>query len=164
MFKISSSPKFPLSELLAINKIFISFIKKPLTVTSRLDDGNLTFLTGCLDADARPLTAAQKNAIQERIKPFSVVSVIGQGVMQVAAIEELPGKALYAACSACHGANGGGGIGPKLSGKTHEYIMGRLKAYKAGETIGAQSSMMWGNAARLSDEEIHQVTEYIETL
>jgi cytochrome c553 len=42
--------------------------------------------------------------------------------------------------------------------------MGRLKAYKAGETIGAQSSMMWGNASRLSDEEIHQVTEYIETL
>lgn len=125
---------------------------------------SLTFLTGCLDADARPLTAAQKNAIQDRIKPFSVVAVAGQGIMQVAAIEELPGKAIYAACSACHGANGGGGVGPALAGKTHEYIMGRLKAYKAGETIGAQSSMMWGNASRLSDEEIHQVTEYIETL
>ena len=37
-------------------------------------------------------------------------------------------------------------------------------AYKAGETIGAQSSMMWGQAGMLSDEDIHDVTEYIETL
>ena len=125
---------------------------------------SLTFLTGCLDADARPLTAAQKNAIQERIKPFSVVAVAGQGIMQVAAIEELPGKALYAPCAACHGADGGGIVGPKLSGKTYDYIMGRLMAYKAGETIGAQSSMMWGNASMLSDQEINQVSEYIVTL
>ena len=121
-------------------------------------------LTGCIDHDSRPLTAVQKNAILDRIKPFSVVSVEGQGIMQVAQVAELPGKALYAACTACHGANGGGGIGPALAGKTHEYIMGRLMAYKAGETIGAQSSMMWGQAGMLSDEDIHDVTEYIETL
>lgn len=125
---------------------------------------SLAVLTGCIDADARPLTAAQKNAIQDRIKPFSVVAVAGQGIMQVAAIEELPGKALYGACSACHGADGGGIVGPKLSGKTYDYIVGRLLAYKAGETIGAQSSMMWGNASLLSDEEIDQVSEYIATL
>ena len=121
-------------------------------------------LTGCIDHDSRSLTAVQKNAILDRIKPFSVVSVEGQGIMQVAQVAELPGKALYAACTACHGANGGGGIGPALAGKTHEYIMGRLMAYKAGETIGAQSSMMWGQAGMLSDEDIHDVTEYIETL
>ena len=121
-------------------------------------------LTGCIDHDSRPLTAVQKNAILDRIKPFSVVSVEGQGIMQVAQVAELPGKALYAACTACHGANGGGGIGPALAGKTHEYIMGRLMAYKAGETIGAQSSMMWSQAGMLSDEQIHDVTEYIETL
>ena len=121
-------------------------------------------LTGCIDHDSRPLTAVQKNAILDRIKPFSVVSVEGQGIIQVAQVAELPGKALYAACTACHGANGGGGIGPALVGKTHEYIMGRLMAYKAGETIGAQSSMMWGQAGMLSDEQIHDVTEYIETL
>ena len=52
-------------------------------------------LTGCIDHDSRPLTAVQKNAILDRIKPFSVVSVEGQGIMQVAQVEELPGKALY---------------------------------------------------------------------
>ena len=121
-------------------------------------------LTGCIDHDSRPLTIAQKNFISERIKPFSVVNVAGQGILQVAMAEELPGQAKYAGCTACHGANGGGGIGPALAGKTHEYIMGRLMAYKAGETIGAQSSMMWGQAGMLSDEDIHDVTEYIETL
>ena len=42
--------------------------------------------------------------------------------------------------------------------------MGRLMAYKAGEKIGPQSNMMWSQASMLSEKEIHQVTEYIETL
>ena len=86
------------------------------------------------------------------------------GGVQVAQVADLPGKALYTGCVACHGANGGGGIGPALAGKTHEYIMGRLMAYKAGEKIGPQSNMMWSQASMLSEKEIHQVTEYIETL
>ena len=109
------------------------------------------------------ITNAQRAAIEDRIKPFSVVNVIG-GNVQVAQVEELPGKALYAGCVACHGAQGSGGIGPTLAGKSHEYIMGRLMAYKAGEKIGPQSNMMWSQASMLSEKEIHQVTEYIETL
>ena len=78
--------------------------------------------------------------------------------------EELPGQAKYAGCTACHGAQGQGGLGPALVGKSHEYLMGRLKAYKAGETVGAQSSMMWTQASMLSDQDIHEIVEYIETL
>ena len=109
------------------------------------------------------ITDAQLSAIENRIKPFSVVNVIGDNT-QVAQVEELPGKAIYAGCIACHGQRGSGGIGPTLVGKSHEYIMGRLMAYKAGEKIGPQSNMMWSQASMLSDKEIHQVTEYIETL
>ena len=109
------------------------------------------------------ITNAQRAAIEDRIKSFSVVNVVG-GNVQVAQVEELPGKALYAGCIACHGAQGSGGIGPTLAGKSHEYIMGRLMAYKAGEKIGPQSNMMWSQASMLSEKEIHQVTEYIETL
>ena len=108
------------------------------------------------------ITDAQRAAIENRITPFSVVMV--DGVTAVVPVADLPGKALYAGCVACHGANGGGGIGPALAGKTHEYIMGRLMAYKAGEKIGPQSNMMWSQASMLSEKEIHQVTEYIETL
>ena len=90
---------------------------------------SLLLLNGCMDSvDARPLTAAQKNEIQNRITPFSIVSVKGEGVVQVAAIEDLPGKAKYAVCSACHGATGGGGMGPALAGQTVEYIAGRLRS------------------------------------
>ena len=122
-------------------------------------------LVGCMDSvDARPLTAAQKNAIQNRITPFSIVSVKGEGIVQVAAIEDLPGKAKYAVCSACHGATGGGGMGPALAGQTVEYIVGRLRSYKAGETVGPQSGMMWGQAANLSETDIQDLAEYVKTL
>ena len=126
---------------------------------------SLLLLNGCMDSvDARPLTAAQKNEIQDRIKPFSVVSVKGEGIVQVAAIEDLPGKAKYAVCSACHGATGGGGMGPALAGQTVEYITGRLRSYKAGETVGAKSGMMWGQAANLSETDIQDLAEYVRIL
>ena len=126
---------------------------------------SLLLLNGCMDSvDARPLTAAQKNEIQNRITPFSTVSVKGEGVVQVAAIEDLPGKAKYAVCSACHGATGGGGMGPALAGQTVEYIAGRLRSYKAGETVGAQSGMMWGQAANLSETDIQDLAEYVRIL
>ena len=126
---------------------------------------SLLLLNGCMDSvDARPLTSAQKNEIQDRIKPFSVVSVKGEGIVQVAAIEDLPGKAKYAVCSACHGATGGGGMGPALAGQTVEYIVGRLRSYKAGETVGPQSGMMWGQAANLSETDIQDLAEYVKTL
>ena len=117
------------------------------------------------------ITDSQRSAIEARICSYDgndcflpiMVNIEG-GNVQVAQVEELPGKALYAGCVACHGAKGSGGIGPTLAGKSHEYIMGRLMAYKAGEKIGPQSNMMWSQASMLSDKEIHQVTEYIETL
>ena len=109
------------------------------------------------------ITDAQRIAIENRITPFSKVNVVG-GNTVAEVVAELPGKALYASCVACHGAKGSGGIGPTLAGKSHEYIMGRLMAYKAGEKIGPQSNMMWSQASMLSEKEIHQVTEYIETL
>tara|TARA_R100000329_G_scaffold35213_2_gene33063 strand:+ start:918 stop:1370 length:453 start_codon:yes stop_codon:yes gene_type:complete len=117
------------------------------------------------------ITDSQRSAIEARICSYDgndcflpiMVNIEG-GNVQVAQVEELPGKALYAGCIACHGAQGSGGIGPTLAGKSHEYIMGRLMAYKAGEKIGPQSNMMWSQASMLSEKEIHQVTEYIETL
>lgn len=137
----------------------------------------LLLLSGCAD-EARPLTAAQKEDIASNIRAFGVVNVSGEpagfhgpasaylvgGVIQMASIEELPGKVKYAGCSACHGANGGGGVGPALSGKSVEYIVGRLNSYKAGETVGSQSNLMWGQAANLSDTDIKDLAEYLNTL
>ena len=105
------------------------------------------------------ITKAQRAAIEDRIKPFSVVNVIGG-----TAVAALPGEAKYAACGACHGSNGGGGVGPALAGQTVQYIVGRLNQYKAGEKVGNQSNMMWGQAAGLSETDINDLAEYITTL
>ena len=108
------------------------------------------------------ITKDQRASIEERIKPFSVVMV--DGVTAVVPVAALPGEAKYAACGACHGAQGGGGVGPALAGQSVEYIVGRLNQYKAGEKVGNQSNLMWGQAAGLSDQDINDLAEYIDTL
>lgn len=60
-----------------------------------------------------------------------------------------------------HGPNGGGGIGPALAGRESDYIVGRLTAYRANEMVGAQSALMWGQAAALSDDDIRDLAEYV---
>ena len=119
-------------------------------------------LTGCIDHDSRPLTIAQKNFISERIKPFSVVNVEGQGILQVAMAEELPGQAKYAGCTACHGAQGQGGVGPMLAGQSSIDIVGKLTTYKTRGQIGPMSQMMWGQAENLSDDDIQTIGDFVE--
>ena len=124
-------------------------------------------LTGCgkndpgLAKTVKP-TKTQLAALEERIKPYGMVNI--EGAMQVAQAPALPGEAKYAACGACHGAQGGGGVGPALAGQTVEYIVGRLNQYKAGEKVGSQSNLMWGQAAMLSDTDMNDIAEYIQTM
>lgn len=129
--------------------------------------GLFFMLVGCGENDpglakTMKITKNQRAAIEERIKPFSVVMV--DGVTSVVAVAALPGEAKYAACGACHGAQGGGGVGPALAGQSVEYIVGRLNQYKAGEKVGSQSNLMWGQAAGLSDQDMNELAEYITTL
>ena len=107
-------------------------------------------------------TKTQLAALEERIKPYGMVNI--EGATQVAQAPALPGEAKYAACGACHGAQGGGGVGPALAGQTVEYIVGRLNQYKAGEKVGSQSNLMWGQAAMLSDTDMTDIAEYIQTM
>jgi len=71
-------------------------------------------------------------------------------------------RSLWAGCAACHGADGGGGVGPKLAGQTADYISSRLVAYKNNEQVGPMSALMWGQAAMLSDKDISMIGEYIQ--
>ena len=107
-------------------------------------------------------TKTQLAAIEERIKPYGMVNI--QGAVQVAQAPSMPGEAKYAACGACHGAQGGGGVGPKLSGQTAEYIANRLWQYKRGEKVGSQSNLMWGQAGMLSETDITDLADYIQTM
>ena len=71
------------------------------------------------------------------------------------------GSKVYVNCAMCHGQAGEGGIGPKLVGSTS--IVDMLMQYKNGETRGAQSALMWGQAANLSTQDMKNLQAYINT-
>ena len=71
-------------------------------------------------------------------------------------------RSIWTGCAACHGADGGGGIGPKLAGQTGDYISGRLITYKNNGTVGSQSALMWGQAGMLSDTQIETIGKFIQ--
>ncbi len=68
------------------------------------------------------------------------------------------------ACAACHGANGAGlpVQYPRLAGQHAEYLSNQLKAFRSGER--ANAPMMKVIAARLSDQEIAAVADYVQGL
>lgn len=71
------------------------------------------------------------------------------------------------ACTACHSPDGKGnspGGFPHLSGQHAEYIALQLNAYKSGERVNANLKMMNEIAAKMSDDEITAVAEYIAGL
>lgn len=74
------------------------------------------------------------------------------------------GRQSYAGCVACHGADGGGGIGPQLAGQSATDIATKLLKYKAGETIGDQSNLMWAQAAMLTAQDIDNLAAFVDTL
>ena len=74
------------------------------------------------------------------------------------------GTKLYAGCIACHGTGGEGGIGPSFTGRSVDYISAALIQYKNKEERGQQSVLMYAQAAALSDSDIQELSEYINTL
>lgn len=74
------------------------------------------------------------------------------------------GKAKFAACVACHGSQGQGGVGPKLQGQKSEVIVKKLTAYKNKQQVGPQSQLMWGIAGGLTPADIANIAAYTATL
>ena len=78
--------------------------------------------------------------------------------------DAVSGKIKYASCAACHGAQGQGGVGPKLQGQKTEVIVKKLTAYKNKQQVGPQSQLMWGIASGLSPADIANIAAYTATL
>jgi len=76
------------------------------------------------------------------------------------------GKALYAKCAGCHGADGSKtALGNKaLKGLSSDTIAKALAGYKAKTFGGAKKGMMEGQAAKLSDAEMKALGDYISKL
>ena len=93
-----------------------------------------------------------------------VAITVAQAEARASASPAELGEAAYVGCIACHGAGGEGGVGPALAGQSVDDIYGKLVQYKNGETLGAQSSLMWGQAAMLSDVDMKNIAEFVATL
>ena len=74
------------------------------------------------------------------------------------------GKTKFVSCTACHGAQGQGGVGPKLAGQPATAIEKKLTAYKNKQQVGPQSALMWGMAGALSADDIKNIAAYTATL
>lgn len=71
-----------------------------------------------------------------------------------------------AACTSCHGPNGAGipAQYPRVAGQYGEYTLAQLQGFRSGERANDPNKMMRTLAARLSDQEIKAVSEYIAGL
>ena len=70
------------------------------------------------------------------------------------------------ACAACHGVNGAGlpAQYPRLAGQFAEYTESQLKAFRSGERKNDPSKVMQTIAAKMTDQEIKAVSDYIAGL
>ena len=70
------------------------------------------------------------------------------------------------ACAGCHGPSAAGipALYPRLSGQFAEYTEVQLKAFRSGERANDPQQMMRTIAARLSDQEIRAVSDYVAGL
>lgn len=71
------------------------------------------------------------------------------------------GAYLSSECMTCHRAGGSNGSIPSLAGRSREYILSALAAFKSGER---QSSVMQDVAKRLADDEMLALAAYFSSL
>jgi cytochrome c len=75
------------------------------------------------------------------------------------------GKALYAKCAGCHGADGAKtAMSKPLKGMSAEAFTQAMEGYKAKKYGGAKKSVMEGQAAKFSSEEIKAMAAYVSKL
>jgi cytochrome c553 len=79
------------------------------------------------------------------------------------AADPAAGKAKFATCAGCHGANGVATAPtfPTLAGRDAAYVKEALNAYKSGARNNATMKAM---ASSLSDADIDNVAAYVATL
>ncbi len=91
-----------------------------------------------------------------------VVAVVDEVVTVVK--DEIDAKVLYSSCQGCHGANGEKvalGKSKIIKGWDVSKVADALNGYKDGTYGGAMKGLMKGQAAKLNDEEIKAVSDYI---
>ncbi len=119
-------------------------------------------LAGCGQRDSTPETAAP--APQATTTAQAEEAPLPVAAPEIASDAEPDvGRLKYVAnCLSCHGASGQGmGPFPKLAGQSADEIATKLRDYRAGKTVGAQTATMVPFAKALSEAEVDAVARYI---
>lgn len=96
---------------------------------------------------------------------FVAAAVLTMGAAEAPATDLAVAEKTYATvCANCHGRTGRGMASfPSLAGQEADYIVLRLKQYRAGEKVGPNTPLMMPQATELSDDEIASLSAYIAT-
>ncbi len=90
--------------------------------------------------------------------PLMAFSAVGEAHEGQAIEEARLGRMLAGNCAACHGQNGHAqGALPVLAGKSRDYIVEQMQAFKAGTR---QETIMHQIAKGYTDKQIGQMAEY----
>jgi cytochrome c len=100
------------------------------------------------------------------MRKLALASVLCFAVMAVVAVsgQAADGKALYAKCSGCHGADGAKaalGVGKPLKGLGAEEAAKAMQGYKAKTFGGEKKAIMEAQCANMSAEDIKALAQYI---
>jgi len=110
------------------------------------------------------VSEVEKNldAIKEQVSADKIEDVKEEVAAVVAAAPS--GEKAYATCVGCHGAQGEGGVGPRLNNQKPEDIVAKLEKYKSGEQMGPMTAMMAPMASGLSEDDMKAIADYVTTL
>lgn len=107
--------------------------------------------------DCYAQVVAEEGTMLERLRAQKAAEAAADPV-------QLGGKVYTSVCQTCHGDKGQGVVGPAVAGRSKDYLLEALLAYKNGETRGNQSAVMWPQAATMSQGDMENVAAFIETL
>lgn len=96
---------------------------------------------------------------------LAALAVGALGAGKAAAADLAAGEERYRGnCVNCHGRTGRGMASfPSIAGRDADFIAGRLKTYRARESVGPNSALMFSLVDDLSDEDIANLSAFIST-
>lgn len=120
----------------------------------------------------QPLVAGMSDQERRDVAAYFAQQTVAPGEVTDASVLE-QGKALFhqgnwdkgvPACASCHGSEGLGNVNyPHLAGQNTGYVDQQLKLFASGERNN-DKGLMQNIAGRLTEAEIHAVTQYIASM
>jgi cytochrome c len=100
---------------------------------------------------------------------LSASAIIASLFISVSGSAIADGAAVYTAkaCGSCHGATGAEpimGAYPKLAGQNAEYLVQQMIDFKSGARTNAQSAVMKGMVASVSEGEMKEIADYLASV